>query len=125
MSPLCSNWNSKGIIISFYFSIFIIIFDNRYIVAYALQSLYEKIILYIVNYSIEKYNIKNLGYCGGGAFNVKLNNLILNTVPEKLIINPVAGDGGLHFFKYKDDLINGYKNRYLLNKKIDKIKNDW
>jgi predicted NodU family carbamoyl transferase len=100
------------------------IFDNNYIVAYALQTFYEKIILYIVNYSVKKYNIKNLGYCGGGAFNVKLNNLILNSISGKLIINPVPGDGGLHFFKHKDDLIDGYKNRYLLEKKINKIKND-
>ena len=99
------------------------IFDNKYIVAYTLQTLYEKIILYIVNYSVKKYEIRNLGYCGGGAFNVKLNNLILNSIPGKLIINPLAGDGGLHFFKHKDDLINGYKNRYLLEKKINKIKN--
>jgi predicted NodU family carbamoyl transferase len=95
------------------------IFDNKYIIAYALQTLYEKIILYIVSYSIEKYKIKNLGYCGGGAFNVKLNNLILNCVPEKLIINPVPSDLGINYFKYQKDIINSY-NRYTLPKKFNK-----
>ena len=93
--------------------------DNKYITAYMIQSLYEKNILSIVKYIIEKYKIKNLGGAGGGFLNVKLNNLILNLVPEKLIINPSPSDLGINFFRNKNDVINSYSNRYFLEEKTD------
>lgn len=93
--------------------------DNKFIIAYMTQSLYEKNILHIVNYIITKYNIKNLGGAGGGFLNVKLNNLILNLVPEKFIINPSPSDLGINFFRNKSDVINSYQNRYFLEEKVD------
>lgn len=95
------------------------LFNNKYIIAYGIQLLYEKIFLFIIDYCIQKYNIKNLGGAGGGFFNVKLNNLILNKIKGKLIINPVPGDLGINYFRNKNDIINSYPNRYILNKKID------
>jgi len=101
------------------------IFDNKYIKSYALQLLYEKIMIYIIRYSVDKYKIKTLGGTGGGFFNVKLNNLILNQIEEKLIINPVPGDLGINYFRNKKETINAYQNRYLLNRRMNAfIKND-
>ena len=99
------------------------LFNNKYAIAYGIQLLYEKIILFIIDYCIETYNIKDLGGAGGGFFNVKLNNLILNKIEGKLIINPVPGDLGINYYRKNRNVIDSYKNRYILKNKINNFLN--
>ena len=47
-----------------------------------------------VGHFVKKHNIKNLILSGGIFYNVKLNNFLMNMIPGKICVYPLAGDQG-------------------------------
>jgi predicted NodU family carbamoyl transferase len=78
-------------------------FHNRVVMSYLVQSVLEGVITTLVKI----YRPKNLICSGGVFYNVKLNRQLLNFIPGKLCVFPLAGDQGnaLGLYAIDHDLV--------------------
>ena len=54
-----------------------------------------------IGHFVTKHNIKNAILSGGIFYNVKLNNFVMNKIPGKICVYPLAGDQGCGFGMYR------------------------
>ena len=54
-----------------------------------------------IGHFVIKHNIKNVILSGGIFYNVKLNNFVMNKIPGKICVYPLAGDQGCGFGMYR------------------------
>lgn len=78
----------------------------RIIIGYFVQSCLEQTVVMILNH----YKIENITCSGGCFMNVKLNNVILNTIKGNICVNPLAGDQGaaIGMFRYFTNTVFRY-----------------
>lgn len=62
----------------------------RCVIAAFIQNNIEQ----FIGYFVKHYDIKNLILSGGIFYNVKLNNYLMNLIPGKICVYPLAGDQG-------------------------------
>lgn len=74
----------------------------------------QYIIEHFIGYFIEKHNIQNVILSGGIFYNVKLNNYIMNHIPGKICVYPLAGDQGaaVGLYRYHEGKLN-FKHLFL------------
>lgn len=78
-------------------------FHNRVIMSYYAQSVLEGVVMTL----LKVYRPKNVIASGGVFYNVKLNRRILDVIPGKLCVFPLAGDQGnaLGLYANENDLV--------------------
>jgi carbamoyltransferase len=77
----------------------------KIVIGFYVQSIIENCLLRI----IEKFQIKNAYLSGGCFLNVKLNKLVLDSIPGYICVNPLSGDQGAAiglFRKYTNSKFN-------------------
>ena len=62
----------------------------RCVIAAFIQNNIEQ----FIGHFLKKHNVKNVILSGGIFYNVKLNNFIMNHIPGKICVYPLAGDQG-------------------------------
>jgi len=104
--------------------------------AKSIQTVYEEIFFYMLNYLYKKYKCENLSLSGGCSMNSVANGKIIKKTGFKnLYISPNPGDAGgsvgsacVHINKFFDKKISVNNYAYLgpefENKKIEQILND-
>lgn len=107
-------------------------FKARCVVAYFVQSVCENVLKAV----IEKHKIHNLIVTGGTFYNVKLNNVLLNSIDGLFCAMPLAGDQGAaigmyEFIKSHNEkpfnfgkLLWGKRRFYNMQKLIEQKAND-
>ena len=69
----------------------------RCVIAAFIQNNIEQ----FIGHFLKKHNVKNVILSGGIFYNVKLNNFIMNHIPGKICVYPLAGDIGCGLGMYR------------------------